>query len=62
VLTGTVVTSQLAVFVVLLFSARRVGISSAQVSFLEVLLAFSVARLVGAIPIPPAGWVRSTPL
>ena len=37
VLTGTVVTSQLAVLVMLLFSAREVGISSVQVSFLEVL-------------------------
>ncbi len=55
VLTGTVVTSQLAVFVVLLFSARGVGIISAQVSFLDVLLAFAVARLVGAIPITPGG-------
>jgi putative heme transporter len=32
-----------------------VGISSARVSFLEVLLAFAVGQLVGAIPITPGG-------
>jgi uncharacterized protein (TIRG00374 family) len=54
-LTVSVLASQLAVFVVLLFSVRAVGISSGQVSFLEVLLSFAVARLVGAIPITPGG-------
>jgi uncharacterized protein (TIRG00374 family) len=54
-LTGAVVVSQLAVFVVLLFSSRSVGIGSAQVTFLEMLLAFAVSRLVSAIPITPGG-------
>ena len=54
-LTASVVASQLAVFVVLLFSVRAVGIQSSQVSFLEVLLSFAVARLAGAIPITPGG-------
>ena len=55
VLTVAVVASQLAVFVVLLFSARAVGISSSQVGFLEVLLAFAIGRLAGAIPVTPGG-------
>ena len=54
-LTGTVLASQIAVFVLVLFSARGVGISSDQVSFLQVLLSFAVARLAGAIPITPGG-------
>jgi uncharacterized protein (TIRG00374 family) len=54
-LTASVLASQLAVFVVLLFSVRAVGIQSSQVSFLEVLLSFAVARLAGAIPITPGG-------
>ena len=55
VLTGTVLASQIAVFVLVLFSVRGVGISSDQVSFLQVLLSFAVARLAGAIPITPGG-------
>ncbi len=54
-LTLSVVASQLAVFVVLLISVRAVGIPSGQVSFAAVLLAFAIARLVGAIPITPGG-------
>jgi uncharacterized protein (TIRG00374 family) len=55
VLTGAVLASQVAVFVLVLFSCRAVGIGSSQVSFLAVLLSFAVARLVGAIPITPGG-------
>jgi uncharacterized protein (TIRG00374 family) len=54
-LTVSVLASQLAVFVLLLLSARAVGIPGDQVSFLEMLLSFSVARLIGAIPITPGG-------
>ena len=54
-LTASVLASQLAVFALLLLSARAVGIGSNQVSFLEMLLSFSVARLLGAIPITPGG-------
>ena len=54
-LTVSVLASQLANFVLLLLSARAVGIGADQVSFLEMLLSFSVARLLGAIPITPGG-------
>ena len=54
-LTMAVLASQVAVFIVLLFSVRAVGIATSQVSFLEVLLSFAVARLAGAIPITPGG-------
>jgi uncharacterized protein (TIRG00374 family) len=55
VLTASVLASQLAVFVVLLFSTRAVGISASQVGFFEVLLAFAIGRLAGAIPVTPGG-------
>jgi uncharacterized protein (TIRG00374 family) len=54
-LTGTVLASQLAVFVLVLLCTRAVGIAAGQVSFLEVLLSFAVARLAGAIPVTPGG-------
>ena len=54
-LTGTVLASQMAVFVLVLFCVRGVGIGSDEVSFLQVLLSFAVARLAGAIPITPGG-------
>jgi uncharacterized protein (TIRG00374 family) len=54
-LTVAVLASQVAVFVVLLFCVRAVGISNSTVSFLEVLLSFAVSRLAGAIPITPGG-------
>jgi uncharacterized protein (TIRG00374 family) len=54
-LSAAVVASQAAVFVVLLFSVRAVGISNDSVTFLHVLLSFAVARLAGAIPITPGG-------
>jgi len=43
------------VFVLVLFCVRGVGIGSDEVSFLQVLLSFAVARLAGAIPITPGG-------
>jgi uncharacterized protein (TIRG00374 family) len=54
-LTGTVLASQLAVFVLVLFCTRAVGIPAGTVSFLAVLLSFAVARLAGAIPVTPGG-------
>jgi hypothetical protein len=60
-LTAAVLASQVAVFLVLLFSARAVGISASQVSFLEVLLSFAVARLASAIPVVPGAWASTTP-
>jgi uncharacterized protein (TIRG00374 family) len=54
-LAAAVLASQLAVFVVLLFSVRAVGIPNSKVSFVQVLLSFAVARLAGAIPITPGG-------
>ena len=54
-LTAAVLASQVAVFVVLLFSVRAVGIPASQVSFAEVLLSFAVARLASAIPVVPGG-------
>ena len=54
-LTSTVLASQLAVFVLVLFCVRAVGIPASQVSFLDVLLSFAVARLAGAIPVTPGG-------
>lgn len=54
-LTAAVLASQLAVFVLVLFCVRAVGIPAGKVSFLEVLLSFAVARLAGAIPVTPGG-------
>jgi uncharacterized protein (TIRG00374 family) len=54
-LTWAVLASQMAVFVLVLFCVRAVGISQSQVSFLAVLLSFAVARLAGAIPVTPGG-------
>jgi uncharacterized protein (TIRG00374 family) len=54
-LTWAVLASQMAVFVLVLFCARAVGIPQSQVSFLAVLLSFAVARLAGAIPVTPGG-------
>ena len=54
-LTGTVLASQLAVFILVFCCVRAVGIPASQVSFLEVLLSFAVARLAGAIPVTPGG-------
>jgi len=54
-LTAAVLASQLAVFVLVLFCVRAVGIPASKVSFAEVLLSFAVARLAGAIPVTPGG-------
>jgi len=54
-LTAAVVASQVAVFVLVVFCIRAVGIPASKVSFLAVLLSFAIARLVGALPITPGG-------
>jgi uncharacterized protein (TIRG00374 family) len=52
-LTASVVASQAALFALVVICVRAVGISAGQVTLLEVLWAFAVARLVSAIPITP---------
>jgi putative heme transporter len=54
-LTGAVAASQFAVFVLVVFCVRAVGIPAGTVSFLAVLLSFAIARLAGALPITPGG-------
>jgi uncharacterized protein (TIRG00374 family) len=45
----------LSVFLVLLFSLRACGVPAAQVSLVEAFAAWSLARLLGSIPITPGG-------
>ena len=52
-LTGAVLASQFAVFVLVLFCVRAAGVPASAVSFLAVLLSFSIARLAGALPVTP---------
>jgi putative heme transporter len=54
-LTGAIVLSQISIFLVLLFSLRAVGVSSAEVGWVEVLAAYAVTRLVSTVPITPGG-------
>ncbi|HUK67176.1 MAG TPA: lysylphosphatidylglycerol synthase transmembrane domain-containing protein [Streptosporangiaceae bacterium] len=54
-LTAAVAASQFAVFVLVVFCVRAVGIPADTVSFLAVLLSFAIARLAGALPITPGG-------
>jgi putative heme transporter len=54
-LTAAVAASQFAVFVLVVFCVRAVGIPAGKVSFLAVLLSFAIARLAGALPITPGG-------
>jgi putative heme transporter len=54
-LTAATAASQVAVFVLVAFCIRGVGISASKVGFLAVLLSFAIARLVGALPITPGG-------
>jgi len=49
-LTGAVLASQFAVFVLVLFCVRAAGVPASAVSFLAVLLSFSIARLAGTLP------------
>jgi putative heme transporter len=54
-LTVATLVSHLSLFLVLLLALRDVGVSQAQVSWIEALAVFSLARLVTAIPLTPGG-------
>lgn len=54
-LTGTTIVSHVSLFAVLLVSLRVVGISQAEVSWIDALAAFAFARLVTALPVTPGG-------
>jgi uncharacterized protein (TIRG00374 family) len=55
VLTLATLAGQLAVFVVFLVSLRVLDVSASQVSAVEAFAAWSLARLVGSLPITPGG-------
>jgi putative heme transporter len=55
VLTVITVISHLSLYVVLLICLRHIGVSEDEVSWAEVLAAFSFVRLVTALPITPGG-------
>jgi uncharacterized protein (TIRG00374 family) len=54
-LTGAALLGQLTVFVVLLVSLRALEVPSSEVTGVEAFAAWSVARLVGSVPITPGG-------
>jgi uncharacterized protein (TIRG00374 family) len=54
-ITVTTLVSHLSLFLVLLLALRFVGVSQAEVNWIEALAVFSFARLVTAIPITPGG-------
>jgi uncharacterized membrane protein YbhN (UPF0104 family) len=54
-ITLVTVVSHLSLFFVLLLALRHVGVSEAEVSWVEVLAVFSFARLLTALPITPGG-------
>ncbi len=54
-ITLTTLVSHLSLFLVLLLCLRFLGVTSAQVTWVEALAVFSFARLVTAIPITPGG-------
>lgn len=54
-ITVATLVSHLSLFGVLLLALRHIGVSEAQVSWIEALAVFSFARLVTAIPITPGG-------
>jgi uncharacterized protein (TIRG00374 family) len=55
VLTSVTLVSHLSLYVVLLLCLRHIGVSEDEVSWPEVLAAFSFVRLVTALPITPGG-------
>jgi putative heme transporter len=55
VITLVTLISHLSLFTVLLLALRFVGVSEAEVSWIEVLAVFAFARLVTAIPLSPGG-------
>jgi putative heme transporter len=54
-LTLTTLTSHLSLFLVLLLALRHVGVSGAEVSWVEALAAFALVRLLSAFPVTPGG-------
>ena len=54
-LTLTTLVSHLSLFLVLLLALRHVGVSEAEVSWVEALAAFALVRLLSAFPITPGG-------
>ena len=54
-ITITALISHLSLYAVLLVALRHVGVSDAEVSWQEVLAAFSFVRLLSAVPITPGG-------
>jgi uncharacterized membrane protein YbhN (UPF0104 family)/membrane-associated phospholipid phosphatase len=54
-LTGATLISHISLYLVLLVALRDVGISEEEVSWIQVLAAFSFSRLVTALPITPGG-------
>jgi putative heme transporter len=54
-LTAATLVSHLSLFLVLLLALRHVGVSEAEVSWVEALAAFALVRLLSAIPITPGG-------
>lgn len=54
-LTLATVASHIALFWVLLVSLRQLGVSGAELSWIQVLAAFALVRLVSALPITPGG-------
>lgn len=54
-LTLTTLVSHLSLFLVLLLALRHVGVSEAEVSWVEALAAFALVRLLSAFPLTPGG-------
>lgn len=54
-ITLTALVSHLSLYAVLLVALRHVGVSNAEVSWQEVLAAFSFVRLLSAVPVTPGG-------
>jgi putative heme transporter len=54
-LTGATVLSHLALFLVLLLSLRKLGVSASDVSTAEAFAVFAFGRLISALPITPGG-------
>jgi len=54
-ITLTTVVSHLSLYFVLLLALRHVGVSEAELSWIEVLVVFSFARLATALPVTPGG-------
>jgi uncharacterized protein (TIRG00374 family) len=55
VLTATTLVGHLTVFVVLLVCLRAVGTTSSEVSWIEAFAAWSLVRILGALPLTPGG-------